>query len=260
MLRLLFRKVFGWYSVSMSSLLHFLEEHSIGVLATILVHLGFVTVFLIARINTTREHQGIVLEFVQEQDFNRPRTPDASELQPETDPFQSDVPVRNISVNEAEAQAERNIGKMVQDIKTELNVKDAKPVEQTAPLPEPSSKDATTSGEARVYDDQFPLNARGERTVYRGPTTVSYRLDNRRHIHMPVPAYKCQGGGTVVVDIQVNRRGYVVQASISKERLASLDPCFTDAALRAAQTARFETSTQAPEPQTGSVTYVFLPQ
>ncbi len=123
-----------------------------------------------------------------------------------------------------------------------------------------SSSAKPQTSEAQVYDEKYPLNAQGERTVYRGPTTVSYRLENRQHVYMPVPAYKCQGGGTVVVNIRVNRRGYVVQADISKDLLSSLDACFTDAALRAAQTTRFSANPQAPEPQTGAITYVFIPQ
>ena len=35
-------------------------------------------------------------------------------------------------------------------------------------------------------------------------TTVRYYLENRTHIALPIPVYKCITGGTIVIDIEVN--------------------------------------------------------
>lgn len=248
-----------WIISRISLFFRFLEEHAVGVLATLLVHLFVITLFLIAKINTTREHQGVqmLIEFEREQ--SAPKEREASQMSASDRATQAAL-IRSIPVNQAEAQAVQNIGNMVKDIKQELNVQDPPPSDATRDVPLPDARSATAANEAKVYDDKYPVNAQGERTVYRGSTTVSYRLDNRQHIYMPVPAYKCQGGGTVVVDIRVNRRGYVLQAEIKKELMAGLDPCFADAALRAAETTRFSSGPMAPEPQTGTITYVFIPQ
>ncbi|QIA08448.1 hypothetical protein [Draconibacterium halophilum] len=43
--------------------------------------------------------------------------------------------------------------------------------------------------------------------IYAGESNIVYHLENRFHLSLPVPVYLSQGGGTVVVDIVVNRQG-----------------------------------------------------
>jgi hypothetical protein len=50
--------------------------------------------------------------------------------------------------------------------------------------------------------------------TYKGPSVLSYSLDGRKGMSLHVPVYKCYGGGDVYVQITVNRKGYVVAASI----------------------------------------------
>ena len=47
---------------------------------------------------------------------------------------------------------------------------------------------------------------------YDGPTNIYYKLEYRYHLRLPVPVYKCQGSGVVVVNIVVDQQGRVVQA------------------------------------------------
>lgn len=90
-------------------------------------------------------------------------------------------------------------------------------------------------------------------------TTVSYFLENRWHSFLYIPTYKCQGGGTVVMDIVINQAGKVVSALISDNRSTS-DACLREEAYRSAMSAQFNADTQAPAKQLGTITYIFLAQ
>ena len=94
---------------------------------------------------------------------------------------------------------------------------------------------------------------------YKGPSVISYTLDGRKAISLPVPAYKCQGGGDVSVQISVNRKGYVVGASVI-ESVSSSDECLIRSAVAAAKRSRFRASASAPEKQVGEIVYRFIAQ
>jgi hypothetical protein len=51
--------------------------------------------------------------------------------------------------------------------------------------------------------------------IYAGESNIVYYLENRYHLRLPVPVYLSQGGGTIIVDIVVNRQGEVIEAEPS---------------------------------------------
>lgn len=92
----------------------------------------------------------------------------------------------------------------------------------------------------------------------KGRVTVSFSLKDpvRTQRRLIVPAYLCEGGGEVVVDIAVNRAGEVVSARVA----SGGDDCMRETALRAARSSRFNIDDAAPAKQTGTITYIFIPQ
>jgi hypothetical protein len=90
-------------------------------------------------------------------------------------------------------------------------------------------------------------------------TTVSYFLEGRWHSYIYIPTYKCQGGGTVLLDIVIDQSGRVVSALI-QENKSTADPCLREEAYRSAVSARFNADPKASSKQLGSMTYVFLAQ
>ena len=92
-----------------------------------------------------------------------------------------------------------------------------------------------------------------------GPSVLSYRLEGRKGQSLPIPAYKCIGGGDVTVAIIVNRKGYVVNVKVV-ENVSSPDICLQDYAMRAAKRSRFTASSTAPERQAGEIVYRFIAQ
>ena len=94
---------------------------------------------------------------------------------------------------------------------------------------------------------------------YRGPSVISYSLNGRKSLSLPVPVYKCYAGGDVSVRITVNRKGYVVAASVIAGA-SSADECLVRAAIDAARRSRFRASLSAPEKETGEIVYRFIAQ
>lgn len=90
-------------------------------------------------------------------------------------------------------------------------------------------------------------------------TTVSYFLEGRWHNYIYIPTYKCQGGGTVYLDIVIDQSGSVVSAMI-QENKSTADPCLREEAYKSAKSARFNADRNASTKQLGTITYIFLPQ
>jgi len=237
-----------------------LEEHQIGILTTIAVHLLVISVILVLKIKAyTGQEYAIMLDMSHIQTY-------MEEIRPEEQPqiseqeyvqnLREEYNIRNIPVNTADERAKQNIEKMIRDIKAEENITDPPPRDTPAEIVPQEEK--LLENEARIYEDKYPVNSAGERTIYKGPTTISYELSGRRHTSMPAPVYKCRAGGKIVVDIVVNGNGYVLTAEINKGKSDSEDSCLVDAAKRYAERSRFNTSSQAR--QQGSITYIFQAQ
>ena len=115
---------------------------------------------------------------------------------------------------------------------------------------------ADDSGDEGV---QTPGSENTSKETYSGPSVLSYTLDGRTATHLPIPAYRCYGGGQVTVIIQVNRQGQVMNAQVN-EAVSSTDKCLREFALRAARQSKFSKSNTAPERQVGEIVYQFIAQ
>jgi len=87
-------------------------------------------------------------------------------------------------------------------------------------------------------------------------STNSYRLVNRSAIHFPNPVYICDGFGKVVLRIEVNHLGKVIQATLNKNSSTTTNECLIESAINYAKKARFTSAANKPL-QMGSITYIF---
>jgi TonB family protein len=85
-------------------------------------------------------------------------------------------------------------------------------------------------------------------------TSVSYSLVNRRG-NPPTPIYTCIEGGKVVINIEVDSNGNVIDASFNAKSSGTSNGCLVDNAISYALKARFNTAAKAS--QKGSITYLF---
>ncbi len=91
-----------------------------------------------------------------------------------------------------------------------------------------------------------------------GNVTVSYSFDNpvRHAQNLVVPAYQCQGGGEVVITAHLDQKGRVVKAEVARGG----DRCMQETALKAAKGSTFNVAASAPNPHSGTISYIFIPQ
>ena len=101
--------------------------------------------------------------------------------------------------------------------------------------------------------------AEPKKESYSGPSVLSWTLEGRKASKLPIPAYRCMGGGTVTVIITVDNQGSVIGAKVQDE-VSSGDACLREFALRAARLSRFSASSTAPARQGGNIVYSFIPQ
>ena len=96
-------------------------------------------------------------------------------------------------------------------------------------------------------------------TFYAGESSVSYNLKDRYARFLPIPVFKCEYGGKVVVEILVNPKGVVQKAKILEDQSQS-DDCLWRVAADAAKRSRFNEKPGAPALQKGTITYNFVKQ
>ena len=87
-------------------------------------------------------------------------------------------------------------------------------------------------------------------------TTISYRLIDRKALDLPNPVYTCEGGGKIVISIEVSELGTVTKASYNKGLSSTTNGCLIDSALEYAYQARF-TTLAGKNDQLGTISYNF---
>ena len=96
-------------------------------------------------------------------------------------------------------------------------------------------------------------------TVYSGESNITYYLENRYHVRLPIPVYLAQGGGKVIVNITVDRQGRVVKAEAQTNPAIRDKNIYTYAEVAASNTI-FNADQSAPAEQHGTIHYTFIAQ
>lgn len=249
-------------------MLDYIERHKIGILTTIIIHLFLLVLFMAIQfgsLKAKKQKQEVLIDFVDPQimekaiDQKKEEIKKTAQQELMKDLKNQEQVGRNIAVNQADADAKKSIDEMVKDIKGELNIHDQKA--NDAINPQPKAEDLKKKEpEVTSRKKDYVENSRGERTFYKGPTTITYYLEGRMHVYIPVPVYQCQGGGKVVMDIQVNKSGYVVSANVNKSESRYSEACIAEAATRAALTTRFNSVSSGSDKQQGRISYIFIAQ
>jgi hypothetical protein len=95
---------------------------------------------------------------------------------------------------------------------------------------------------------------------FKGPTRIYYDLVGRNHMYLPIPIYKCQGSGLVVLGIEVDQNGNVQRAQVVERESTASDPCLVETAINTALQSRFNPDANSPRIQLGTLTYQFVAQ
>lgn len=235
------------------------KEKKVGFYSTIIFHLVVLIIFLLTAIHgIVSEETSFVLDFSKLEEIEKIEKLEeikqqaSKELDDLLSGKVSPSAYRNVAVDRSSRALKDDRHKnpnQVYDEARELQRKlDAS---RAAALREQGTDDVASANKDNLPDE----NAQ----QYKGPSVISYTLDGRKAISLPVPAYKCQGGGDVSVQISVNRKGYVVAAQVI-ESVSSSDECLIRSAVAAAKRSRFRASSSAPERQVGEIVYRFIAQ
>jgi len=95
--------------------------------------------------------------------------------------------------------------------------------------------------------------------VYTGESNITYYLENRYHVSLPIPVYLARGGGKIVIEINVDRQGRVIDANLVAGQKIR-DQQIVNYAQTAALKTLFNTDPKAPAVQKGTIHYNFIAQ
>ena len=118
---------------------------------------------------------------------------------------------------------------------------------------------STSPSSARNSEAREPLEREAVAVNYRGATRIEYYLEGRTERYLPVPIYKCQGAGIVMLRIEVNPSGDVVKATVAASESVT-DECLIETAISSALVSKFNSDINAPKIQTGTLAFQFVAQ
>lgn len=232
------------------------KENRIGLYSTIIFHLVVLIILLVYSIGASvqKEHS-FILDFTQQEKQELIKQQQElkefkDRVSKELDAMIAAAPtptVRNavVDANAIKARAEREaLGRSVEE---------ALAANRRAALQAEDDEVATEDNPDAGGGEE------GEAHEYSGPSVLSYDLEGRKAVHLPIPAYKGYGGGDVAVAIYVNKSGKVIKAQVI-ESASCKDKSLWSWAVKAAERSRFSRSDSAPDPQKGSIVYRFIAQ
>lgn len=246
-------------SVFREKLHEWMQENATGILGTIVFHMLLVVIFLILKISSEKTYLDSIILFDIEEELAEEQLEEEMP-DPEFDQRLADYLEQassNVPVNLARnVEEEISTEKYVQELEEEMN--DNRPEtyeemqERLKELEEMSKEDLIMEGE----DDA----RQQENEPYTGPTNIYYSLENRYHLRLPVPVYKCEGSGLIEVRIVVDQKGRVVHAEVDQKGASLNEICLAEAAKNAALRTRFNADYKAATRQVGTITYHFIAQ
>jgi len=246
-----------------------LKNNLNGILGTVIFHLVLLIMFLSFRLHDTMNRQELIEVKLQAEDATDllKKLDEAeqakAELQKKIDQQAEGLIRRNIGVNVAEkTEEEINTEKFIQQFADEKHLTAFEKLEnqdnpQQAQENKPEPSENTLAEEKKPVTPSRPI---GSGQVYKGPTNIYFALEGRMVKYLPVPVYKCEGSGKVVVEIYVNPAGEVVSTSILKDQSSSDDDCLYSTATAYASQTLFSQVPSAPARQRGTLTYDFVAQ
>lgn len=231
------------------------REDKAGLYVTLIVHLGILIVLLIAQIGFSLQRENsFVIDFSKQEELRRieEKKQFDENISKRVDDLisgASGIEFRNVT-----SSRNREILKDDRSTDADQLYKDAERLAKDLKSGPDQMDDDYVAEPVRKTEDK-----KSETRQYSGPSVLSWHLDGRKASHLPIPAYRCYGGGMVTVLITVDNSGRVIDAKIQEET-SSDDRCLRDFAIRAARQSRFSIKQDAPARQHGDIVYQFLAQ
>lgn len=237
-------------------------DHRVGLLVTVVAYLLLAIAFVSSKI-IINNRTPVTIMYLDLQELPQER-PQPEDITPQERQMLEEAlrNVRNVASNESawdNADPQRARQSLPSDVSSAVNELGDR-LQANSDAYAQSLRDIENMGTERDRTESRTEGKSESRQDIRqaGNVTVSYDLGGRNAVHLPIPAYRCEGAGQVVVSISVNRNGDVTNASI--QSMTSSDQCLKDRALEAAKRSRFAVDASAPASQKGTITYLFIRQ
>lgn len=235
------------------------RENIYGVMGTLVFHIAVLFFLIISGINTRQEivEESIIIEFpqeiieqlIEEKKIEEPTPVDNAPARTNTPsaanrtPSQSSTSSRERFFDEEYDRELKNARQLSSDVNAQLSreIPDLSKIKMPEQVTEGVDRDSIKN------------------IIYTGDSNIEYNLENRYHLRLPIPIYLAKGGGTVIVDISVNRQGKVTAAT-ARQNSAVRDEDIFLYAEEAARRTVFNADASAPATQQGTIRYTFVAQ
>ena len=244
-------------------LLDWLKEHRHGVMGTVIFHLVLAIFLVCVGISRLDSQQRMEIEIdmpepeiVQQKQEEQKKKEQI--LQQSADEEVNEM-LRSLAVNEdavkknAETQPHERVEEYIEQIQEEID-------SDYGGRYRANKNKHYKEDSIRVQRDKKERMLDSlQSTVYVGKSSVSYNIKGRYKTYLPIPVYKCEFGGKIVVAVVVNRQGRVIKAEVVDAE-SNKDDSLREVAVDAALKSEFNVDEKAPERQTGTITYNFVKQ
>ena len=232
-------------------------DQKAGLYITAIVHLAVIIILLLCQIGySVQRENSFVLDFTKQEE--QERIEKQEELSRTALAQLEDLlaaartqPMRNVTVNRSQLKDDRNTDadQLYRDAeRLAQDLKDGQHRQQDNP-------DDYVQDPVTPPSDPKPR----KQETYSGPSVLSWYLEGRKAVKLPIPAYRGYSGGEVTVIITVNNQGTVIDAKID-DGASSKDGNLRNFSLYAARASKFNISPTAPARQMGTITYLFIAQ
>ena len=229
-----------------------------GILITVSIHLAVIIILLLTVVEPSIRKQSATYEF----DFTKQDEIEKLEKEVQRQKALNDRLEKLLKENGVGSEPVRNVTVDRGSLKDDRGT-DAEKLYREAERIQKQYEEIMSSGDDSFIAMKEPRHSEKkeeeQKSVYSGPSVLSYEVPGRKGSYLPIPAYKCMGEGEVTVNVTVNPQGKVIAASV-KDDVSSDDSCLRAYAVRAAQSSMFSSKAGAPAKEYGYITYRFIAQ
>lgn len=229
-----------------------------GILITVSIHLAVIIILLLTVVEPSIRKQSATYEF----DFTKQDEIEKMEKELQRQKALNDRLEKLLKENGVGSEPVRNVTVDRGSLKDDRGT-DAEKLYREAERIQKQYEEIMSRGDDSFIAMKEPRHSEKkeeeQKSVYSGPSVLSYEVPGRKGSYLPIPAYKCMGEGEVTVNVTVNPQGKVIAASV-KDDVSSDDSCLRAYAVRAAQSSMFSSKAGAPAKEYGYITYRFIAQ
>lgn len=243
----------------MNSFLDWFEDHKYGIIGTLTIHSVLLFLFTMAQLQpkSAAEVMGeanveVLPPTEAEQLIQRIEHPELAE------PMQVTNTTSNITAERMMSNAAQ--ARLAERVESDLKAMEQAEFDRLAQERRDQGKEIVIPElDPSKWNKEQYMKTAAEPVKVEGATTVWHDLKGRTRAS-DVPGYLCKEMGRVAITVQVDKAGNVQRATLDPTKSQGADECMLEHALTSAKRGKFNALGTAPDPQTGTLYFLFLAQ